>query len=122
MWFLNRSRSVKKSAIAVHFCTHFALINKCRSVSFFNTIIKIFIHTGENFQILRKFSNFGCRKNCYLNLRAPKIFCMQLISEVSFFTRRICALVSLEWQIFLLVKKSITLLTCCINNYLIISM
>jgi hypothetical protein len=25
MWFLNRSRSVKKSAIAVHFCTHFAL-------------------------------------------------------------------------------------------------
>jgi hypothetical protein len=42
---------------------------------------------------------------------------MQLVSKVSFFTRRICALDSLERQIFLLLKESITLLTCCINNY-----
>jgi hypothetical protein len=38
-----------------------------------------FGNTGENFQI------FECRKNCYLNLRAPKKFCMQLVSKVSFF-------------------------------------
>jgi ABC-type uncharacterized transport system permease subunit len=42
---------------------------------------------------------------------------MQLVSKVSFFTRRICPLASLERQIFLLVKKSITLLTCYIHNY-----
>jgi hypothetical protein len=33
----------------------------------------------------RKFSNFECRKNCYLNLRAPNKFCMQFVSKVSFF-------------------------------------
>jgi hypothetical protein len=33
----------------------------------------------------RKFSNFECRKNCYLNLRAPKFFVdMQLVSKISF--------------------------------------
>jgi hypothetical protein len=67
------------------------------------------IHTEENSQILTVskkivIETYGRQKK---------------VRKVSFFfTRRICALASLEWQIFLLVKKSITLLTCYINNNL----
>ncbi|CAH1364526.1 unnamed protein product [Tenebrio molitor] len=42
------------------------------------------------------------------------------VLKVHGFTRWIWALASLERQIFLLVKKNITLLTCCINNYSLI--
>jgi hypothetical protein len=60
------------------------------------------IHTGENSQILTV-----SKKKSYLNLRAPKKFCMQL-SKVFFFTQRICTVASLEWQ-FPSRKKTITL-------------
>jgi hypothetical protein len=68
----------------------------------------------------RIFSNFECRKNCYLNLRVPKNFVCNSLVKHLFFTRRICAIAALVRQIFLLVKKSITLLTCCINNYFLL--
>jgi hypothetical protein len=84
--------------------------------SVLNSVLKVY---GLCEAHRRNFSNFVCRKNCYLNLRAPKNFCMQHVSKVSFFDSANCALASLERQIFLLVKKSITLLTCCINNYII---
>jgi hypothetical protein len=45
----------------------------------------IFLTSTSTGSHRRKFSNFESRKNCYLNLRAPKIFCMQLVSKVSFF-------------------------------------
>jgi hypothetical protein len=51
-----------------------------------------------------------------LNLRAPKKFCLQLVSNL--FLLGGLRTPSLVRQIFLLVKKSITLLTCYVtNNY-----
>jgi hypothetical protein len=45
-----------------------------------------------------------------------KFVCNSLVKNL-FFTRQICTLATLVRQILLLVKKSITLLTCCINTY-----
>jgi hypothetical protein len=58
------------------------------------------VHTGDNVRILRV-----SKKLLSKLFRAPKKNCMQLVSKVSFFFRRIYALASLERQIFLLVKK-----------------
>jgi hypothetical protein len=69
------------------------------------------VHTGENFQIL------SVEKIVYLNLRAPKIFCMQLVSKVSFFYSADLRTRFARAANFPSRKKSITLHTCCINNY-----
>jgi hypothetical protein len=88
MWFFNR----QKSAIAVHFFTH--LLQK-----------KVFYE--------RKWM----KKPMHPINGRQKMFVSNSLVKYLFFTRRICVLASLGRQIFLLVKKSITLLTCCITKY-----
>jgi hypothetical protein len=107
---------------------HKFALKKCRSVLSFNAIIKFFnhngslfnefvcklgffwhefksprIHTGDNSQILTVSKKIVIQTN-----GRQKIFVCNSLVKYLFFTRRICALASLERQIFLLVKKSFT--------------